>query len=319
MPSPSGRRHLSILFAGLLLPALVVLAELRPAGAQFPGDPEETTRRLGQLENDVANLNRMIARGGGRSGGNGEALAPTQAVDFEIRLTRLERAVQEMTGKYEEAVFGVTQMRERLDKLANDVDYRLSTLESGGTGVAAIAPAKPGPQPGKSPQSGGLPPTKPHDPPPAAVDPTPHSPSSPPAGTAMTAGGANVQEQYDEAFGLLRRADYDRAERALAAFVAQHKDSPLAGNAQYWLAETFYVRGKYAEAAVAFAEGYKKYPKNPKAPDNLLKLGMSLASLNQKDDACKTFAQLASQFGATAASLKRRADQERKRLNCPGG
>ena len=127
----------------------------------------------------------------------------------------------------------------------------------------------------------------------------------------------NVQEQYDEAFGLLRKADYDQAERALGKFVSQHRDSPLAGNAQYWLGETYYVRGKYAEAAVAFAEGFQKYPKNPKAADNLLKLGMSLASLKQKDDACKTFGQLATQFPTAAASLKRRADEERGKLRCP--
>ena len=65
----------------------------------------------------------------------------------------------------------------------------------------------------------------------------------------------------------------------------------LAGNAQYWMGETYYVRGRYQDAAVTFAEGYQKYPTNSKAPDNLLKLGMSLGQLGKKADACVAFAQ----------------------------
>lgn len=308
MLSLSGRRSLPQVLAGYCLPVLVLLAGAVPVRAQMQGDPDDVAGRLGRLESEVATLNR-IARSGGN--GSGEGLAPAQATQIELRLSRLERSVQEIMGKYEETVFGVTQMRERLDKLSNDVDYRLSTLEGGGAVTGAGAAKGPPPPPPKTPQAAQPPqghPTAKLQ----SADPPPPAPLA--AGTSTSA-----QEQYDEAFSILRRGDYDRAEKALGSFVVQHKDSPLAGNAQYWLAETYYVRGKYAEAAVAFAEGYKKYPKNPKAPDNLLKLGMSLASLNQKDDACKTFAQLSSQFGATAASLKRRADQERKHLNCPGG
>jgi tol-pal system protein YbgF len=73
----------------------------------------------------------------------------------------------------------------------------------------------------------------------------------------------------------LKQADYPAAEVALKAFVEQHPNDPMAGNAQYWLGETFYTRGRYAEAATAFAEGYKRWPKSSKAADELLKLGMS--------------------------------------------
>src|SRR3546814_19535879 len=50
----------------------------------------------------------------------------------------------------------------------------------------------------------------------------------------------------------------------------------------YWLGETYYVRQRYQDAAVAFLEGYQKYPKSPKAADNLLKLGMALGPVGQK-------------------------------------
>ena len=68
----------------------------------------------------------------------------------------------------------------------------------------------------------------------------------------------------------MKKADYPGAETALKAFVERHPNDPMAGSAQYWLGETYYARGRYAEAASAFAEGYKRYPKGAKAPDDLL-------------------------------------------------
>ncbi|CAK0758832.1 hypothetical protein CCP2SC5_2500001 [Azospirillaceae bacterium] len=127
---------------------------------------------------------------------------------------------------------------------------------------------------------------------------------------------ASPQEQYDAAFALLRQVEYERAEKAFVSFIAQNKESPLVGNAHYWLGETYYVRGKFPEAAGAFAEGFKKNPKGPKAADNLFKMGLSLAALNQKNDACVAFNQLNIQYPDAAANLKKRAEQERKRLNC---
>ena len=77
----------------------------------------------------------------------------------------------------------------------------------------------------------------------------------------------------------------------------------MAGNAQYWLGETYYARGKYMEAASAFAEGYKRYPKSAKTPDALLKLGMSLARADQKQNACVALAKLGEEFPQAAASV----------------
>ena len=90
----------------------------------------------------------------------------------------------------------------------------------------------------------------------------------------------------------------------------------MASNAQYWLGETFYARGKYMEAASAFADGYKRYPKGAKAVDELLKLGMSLARANQKPNACVALAQLDRDFPNPGASIKERAAAEKKRLGC---
>jgi tol-pal system protein YbgF len=123
-------------------------------------------------------------------------------------------------------------------------------------------------------------------------------------------------EQYNHAFGLLKQADYPSAEAALRAFVEQHPRDPMAGSAQYWLGETYYTRGKYIEAAAAFAEGYKRYPKSPKAAEALLKLGMSLSRADQKQNACVALAQLDHDFPNPGATVKERANAERKRIGC---
>jgi tol-pal system protein YbgF len=130
----------------------------------------------------------------------------------------------------------------------------------------------------------------------------------------LPAGSTSLQ--YNAAFGLLKQADYPAAEEALKTFVAQHPKDPLAGSAQYWLGETYYTRGRYAEAASAFAEGYKNYPKGTKAADDLLKLGMSLARANQKQNACVAFAQLDHDFPNPGGSIKEHSLAEKKRLGC---
>jgi tol-pal system protein YbgF len=153
--------------------------------------------------------------------------------------------------------------------------------------------------------------------------------TAPAAGAATGTAGAQVaalppgqlpagspEEQYQYAWGLLRGQDYPGAEAALRSFIGQHPQHTLAGNAQYWLGETYYVRKDYRQAAVAFAEGYQNYPNSAKAPDNLLKLGLALAQIGEKADACEAFAQLGRQFPTAPQSLKDRAQRERQRLTC---
>jgi tol-pal system protein YbgF len=136
----------------------------------------------------------------------------------------------------------------------------------------------------------------------------------PPAGGSLPSGSAT--EQYNYAFGLLKQADYPAAEVALKAFVEQHPKDPMAGNAQYWLGETYYTRKQYLEAASVFAEGYKRYPKSAKAADNLLKLGMALGRANRKDDGCVALGRLGHDFPNPGAAIKERAAAEKKQLGC---
>jgi tol-pal system protein YbgF len=130
----------------------------------------------------------------------------------------------------------------------------------------------------------------------------------------LPAGSAS--EQYNYAFSFIKQADYPAAEEAFKAFVQQHPDDALASNAQYWLGETYFVRHKYAEAASAFADGYKRYPKGAKAADDLLKLGMSLARANQKQSACVALAQLDRDFQNPGSAIRDQAAKEKKQLGC---
>jgi tol-pal system protein YbgF len=278
-----------------------------PAAAQADVNLQS---RLNRLENDVQTLNRQVFRGGSipqsGSGATGTGMPSSLAADFEIRLSRLESELQTLTGKYEETVFGITQARERLDKLSSDLEYRLTEIESKLSAAPVAAESQPAPAAkGKSETAAATPPKTP-----------PAQPAQQQTTAAAKLPTGSAQDQYDYAFGLLRAADYANAEVALGTFIKNHPDNSLTSNAHYWLGETYYVRGKYGDAAAAFAEGYQKFPKSSKAADNLLKLGMSLGQLNQKKEACLSFAELGNKFPDASATIKRRADQERGRLNC---
>ena len=125
-------------------------------------------------------------------------------------------------------------------------------------------------------------------------------------------------DQYNAAFALLRQARYDEAEQALRTFIQHNPKDALAGNAQYWLGESFFARKDYANAASAFAEGYEKYPHSPKAPDDLLKLGITLGILGQKDNACRVYTRLDRDFPQVQPEIHDRAATEKKHLGCTG-
>jgi tol-pal system protein YbgF len=126
------------------------------------------------------------------------------------------------------------------------------------------------------------------------------------------------REQYNFAFSLLRKHDYQGAEAAFNAFLEQNPSDGFASNAQYWLGETHYVRQQFEQAAVAFASGYQKYPEGKKAPDSLLKLAMALAKMAQTEQACLAFQQLNTAFPAASKNLLKRARSEERKIGCGG-
>ena len=138
------------------------------------------------------------------------------------------------------------------------------------------------------------------------------NPSLPSAG----ASDAASKDAYEAAYGYLLQQDFASAESAFDEFLKRYPSDPLAGNAQYWLGETYFARGQYKPAAGAFLKGYQTYARSTKAPDSVLKLGLSLDKLGQKDAACASYAELTVKFPNAPGHVKNRADTERRRLGC---
>ena len=124
------------------------------------------------------------------------------------------------------------------------------------------------------------------------------------------------EKQYDFATSFLKVGDYSTAERAFREFVFVNSDHELAGSAQYWYAETFRIRQLYTDAASAYLEGYQKYPKGKKAPINLLKLGVSMVQIGEKDQGCKMINGVELQYPNANQSVIQKAKYESKKFEC---
>ncbi len=124
------------------------------------------------------------------------------------------------------------------------------------------------------------------------------------------------KEQYDFATSFLKVGDYNMAERAFREFVDNNPEHKLAGNAQYWYAETFRIRQLFTDAASAYLEGYQKYPKSQKAPINLLKLGVSLVQIGEKDQGCLMIAGVKKEYPKANQSVLQKAKYEEKKFEC---
>ncbi len=224
--------------------------------------------------------------------------APTAAaaqrldpVYIEDRLNQLQQAITMLTGQLEQLQYRNQQLQQQMEKMQTDYEYRLDQMEKGG-GRPGGAPPRPNPQ---------------------AAAPAP-PPSAPSAAAPSAAAGAD--QTYNDAFKKLQDGDYGGAERGFKAFLQGNPKHTLAGNAQYWLGETYYARRDYQNAMTAFAEGYKVYKASPKGPDNLLKLGVTLAVLGRKPDACAVFAKFNQDYPRATDLQKRRVEQERQKNGC---
>ena len=124
------------------------------------------------------------------------------------------------------------------------------------------------------------------------------------------------EKQYGFATSFLKVGDYSTAERAFREFVISNSEHELAGSAQYWYAETFRIRQLYTDAASAYLEGYQKYPEGEKAPINLLKLGVSMIQIGEKDQGCKMINAIEKQYPKANQSVIQKAKYESQKFEC---
>ena len=277
------------------------------------------------------------------------------AREVEVRISEMEIQIRTLTGRVEELQFQVDQLQGRLDAALNDIEFRLQLLE-GGSPIAGVPGTTPAPAPAvpaapaTPPQPAPVAPTAaaPATPAPigqtydqilalsdgqppagqgtlgtlqgagpvALADPLPGLPAPPQSAATVALPAGDAETQYNYAYGILQSGNYADAEAAFRSFLAENPTHGLASNAQYWLGETFYVRGRFGEAAEAFASGYRLFPDGSKVVDSLLKLGMSQAAMGQRPTACETFGRLIADHPNATVAVLRRAEQERDRLQC---
>jgi len=314
-------------FCSGLAACVLGLAMLPLAGAAYAQD-RSTSDRLDRLERDLNQVQRQLYRNEVPASGP-PGVAPqgdgSQALNLESRMDQLEQQMRTLTGQIEELQNGISELKSSQQKTQQDNELRFQALESGGGGGGAKPPADtasaaPAGKP-SSPGGAGNPDTAPST---GGFLTAPGQGGGRQATNAPAPGGkpgvtlpnGSATDQYNYAFGLLRSQDYPAAEAAFSQFVQKHPQDELAGNAQYWLGETYFVRNDYNSAAAAFAKGYQLYPKSPKAQDNLLKLGVSLGNTGKKQEACFAFAKLEKDFPNLAPANKDRAAREKQRLGC---
>ncbi|MDD4616662.1 MAG: tol-pal system protein YbgF [Alphaproteobacteria bacterium] len=241
----------------------------------------------------------------------------------ETRLAQQEYEVRAINGRIEQIEYAINRLESALQKLQGDVDMRLSKMEQMQTAVASAAAAQAQmaqqaqtaqPQPPSMDINGTLGALKVNNG--GRVTGGVNKPNSPPLPDVPANYGLTPAEQYDRAFNLLREANYADAEEAFKTLIDKYPKDKLIDNAKYWYGETLYVRGRFDEAAVAFADAYQQNPRGVKAPDSLLKLGISLKELDKKTEACVTFSELKSKYPKASAAIKSRADDERAKLKC---
>jgi tol-pal system protein YbgF len=124
-----------------------------------------------------------------------------------------------------------------------------------------------------------------------------------------------AESLYERSNESLLRRQFGEAEQGFRNFIEKYPDHNLAGSAQYWLGETYYAQGQFKDAAKNFLSGYQQFPKSRRAPDSLLKLGMSLNKLGQTEQACASLGAVGQKF-PNAVDAKKRAQAEFRRAGC---
>ena len=246
-----------------------------------------------------------------------------------LKLSEIESQFQQLTNKFEEINFKLDKLSNRLSKVQADNQIRFQDLENSFSfenGTKKITKKKEDDKnkilPGSSqPQDLGSISYKDT----TSNESTQQTQSIDTTATIVTENfqseekilpKESPEKQYEFATSFLKVGDYSTAERAFREFVTTNPEHNLAGNAQYWYAETFRIRQLYTDAASAYLEGYQKYPKGEKAPVNLLKLGVSMVQIGEKDQGCKMINGVEKQYPNANQSVIQKAKYESKKFEC---
>ncbi len=237
-----------------------------------------------------------------------------------LKLNEIEDQFRELTNRFEEVNFKLDKLSNRVTKIQSDTQLRITDLEtSGSDNTNKKNVSLPGTD--KAQDFGAAPGYKKK----SSLPEKQQTQSIETAGTVITEKtelsksllpNKPPAEQYEFAVSFMKIGDYETAEFALKEFIDKNKDHDLAGNAQYWYGETFRIRQLYSDAASAYLDGYQNYPKSKKAPDNLLKLGITMVQLGEKDQGCAMIRGIKKQYPKASKSVLQKAQYEQKKFKC---
>ena len=290
---------------------------------------------LEKIQNDIKTLEKAVYSGSAELNNsisnNSDITSNYNSEDVLTRhllkLSDIENQFQQLTNKFEEINFKLDKLSNRLSKVQADNQLRFQDLESVFSNEENIKKISKSPEkekilPGSSqPQDLGSITYKETE----TNESSQQTQSIDATATIITENfqaeekilpEATPDKQYEFATSFLKVGDYSTAERAFREFVQTNPDHDLAGNAQYWYAETFRIRQLYTDAASAYLEGYQKYPKGEKAPINLLKLGVSMVQIGEKDQGCKMINGVEKQYPDAKQSVIQKAKYESKKFEC---
>ena len=236
-----------------------------------------------------------------------------------LKLNEIEEQFRELTNKFEEVNFKLDKLSTRVSKIQSDTQLRFSDLENGNNTLSkekkVTLPGSTKPQDfGAAPgyQTSNLPKEQSIN----SVETAQTVITEEPEKKESLLPNKPAEEQYEFAVSFMKIGDYETAEFALKEFIEKNKDHDLAGNAQYWYGETFRIRQLYSDAATAYLDGYQNYPKSKKAPDNLLKLGITMVQLGEKDQGCKMIIGVKKEYPKASKSVLQKAQYEQKKFKC---
>jgi len=244
-----------------------------------------------------------------------------------LKLTEIENQFQELTNRFEEVNFKLDKLSNRLSKVQADNQIRFQDIETSMIAVDGVKKITK-----KTNEDNSLPGSStPQDLGSISYKDTESEETTQKIESVETTASIVTEtfqaeekilpdeapdKQYEFATSFLKVGDYPTAERAFREFVLSNPEHKLAGNAQYWYAETFRIRQLFTDAAAAYLEGYQKYPKGEKAPVNLLKLGVSMVQIGEKDQGCKMINGVEKQYPKANQSVIQKAKYESQKFEC---
>jgi tol-pal system protein YbgF len=290
---------------------------------------EEIEAILKQLQEDIKTLEKAVYSQDTKMTSSGEDLlngGSDVLTKHLLKLSELEEQFQALTNNFEEINFKLDKLSNRITKVQTDNQIRFQDLEESGlSNTTVLKKKKKLPGSSEAQDLGQALEIGVADAESGAEEQIQRTQSVESVGTVITETAERAEkilpkgspeEQYEFAVGFIKVGDYETAEFALREFVDDNSSHELAGNAQYWYGETFRVRQLYQDAATAYLNGYQKYPKSSKAPVNLLKLGVMLVQIGEKEQGCSMILGVKSQYPKANQSIIQKAEYEKKKFNC---